>query len=109
MLMAATAKAVEGTTTQGEPSDPTVTKRSGDPASSGGRRGGSSLERVTVNLSQRTSEALEQLARMTGESKTDTINKALQVFAYLQQLQRDDGAIYVREPGSKETERLKIF
>ena len=107
--MAATAEGVEEAARQGESSDPTVTKRSGDPAYSGGRRGGSSLERVTVNLSQRTSEALEQLAKMSGESKTDTINKALQVFAYLQRLQHDDGAIYVREPGSKEVERLKIF
>jgi hypothetical protein len=108
-VMAATAEAIEGTLTQREPSDPAVTKRSGDPANSGGRRGGSSLERVTVNLSQRTSEALEQLARMTGESKTDSINKALLVFAYLQQVQLNGGAIYVREPDSKEVERLKIF
>jgi hypothetical protein len=107
--MAATAAEIEGAGDQEELSDPTVTKRSVDPANSGGRRGGSSLERVTVNLSQRTSEAMEQLAGMTGESKTDTINKALQVFAYLQQLQGNGGAVYVREPGSKEVERLKIF
>lgn len=65
--------------------------------------------RVTVNLSPRASEALEQLSRMTGESKTDSINKALQLFAYVQQVQSDNGAIYVREPGSKEPERLRIF
>jgi len=65
---------------------------------------------------QRTIEATISLrdrfpGRITGRcaSKTDTINKALQVFAYLQELQRGGGAIYVREPGSKEQERLKIF
>jgi hypothetical protein len=84
-------------------------KDGGGRASHGGRGGGSPLERVTVNLAPRASEALEQLAQITGESKTDTINKALQVFSYLQQLQRDGGAIYVRESGSKEVERLKIF
>jgi hypothetical protein len=67
------------------------------------------LERVTVNLAPRTSEALEQLVQATGESKTDTINKALQVFSYLQRLQRDGGAVYVREPVGKEVERLRIF
>jgi hypothetical protein len=101
--MAATAAAMERTTQGGA-----ATKDGGDRASHGGR-GGGSLERVTVNLTSRTSEALGQLAQMTGESKTDTINKALQVFSYLQQLQRDGGAVYVREAGSKEMERLKIF
>jgi hypothetical protein len=105
--MAATAEAIQSTRER-QPSGTPVTKGSGQ-TSHGGRRGGSSLERVTVNLTPRTSEALEQLAQMTGDSKTDTINKALQVFAYLQELQRGGGAIYVREPDSKEQERLKIF
>src|SRR4051794_37427424 len=35
----------------------------------GGRGGGSSLERVTVNLTPRTSEALEQLIETTSDSK----------------------------------------
>lgn len=103
--MAVTAAAIERTTEGGT----TATKDGGGRTNHGGRGGGSPLERVTVNLTPRTSEALEQLAQITGESKTDMINKALQVFSYLQQLQRDGGAVYVREPGSKEVERLKIF
>jgi hypothetical protein len=102
--MAVAAAAMERTTEGG-----IATKDGGGRTSHGGRGGGSPLERVTVNLTSRTSVALEQLAQMTGESKTDTINKALQVFSYLQQLQRDGGAVYVREPRSKEIERLKIF
>jgi hypothetical protein len=106
--MAATAGTIEGT--KEDNVGTTATKlRGGDRVNTGGRRGGSSLERITVNLAIRTSEALDQLTRITGDSKTDTVNKALQVFAYLQQIQRDDGAIYVREPGSNEIERLKIF
>lgn len=108
MASAAEAEASSGATTHG-PSDTTDTKTNGGQASTGGRRGGSSLERVTVNLNRRASDALEQLDRLTGESKTDSINKALQLFAYLQQVQSDNGAIYVREAGSKEPERLKLF
>jgi hypothetical protein len=102
--MPASAEVITEATNKGA----TATK-SGHRTNSSGRGGGSSLERVTVNLTSRTSEALDQLGQMTGDTKTDTVNKALQVFAYLQQLQHDDGAIYVREPGSKELERLKIF
>ena len=101
--MAATAEAIESTNGERDAGGTAA------PKDSGRRRGGSSLERVTVNLTPRTSEALEQLAQTTGDTKTDTINKALQVFAYLQELQHGGGAIYVREPGSKEQERLKIF
>jgi hypothetical protein len=106
--MTSTAEAIEGTTTHG-PSTTTAPKGSGGQANYGGRRGGTSLERVTVNLTRRASDALEQLDRLTGESKTDSINKALQLFAYLQQVQQNNGAIYVREPGSKELEKLKLF
>jgi hypothetical protein len=105
--MASAAEAIEGATTQR--SSDTVPKDSGGGTDYGGRRGGSSLDRVTVNLTRRASDALEQLDRLTGESKTDSINKALQLFAYLQQVQQDNGAIYVREAGSRELEKLKLF
>jgi hypothetical protein len=105
--MASAAEAIEGAVTQG-PSD-TVPKDRDGRTDHGGRRGGSSLDRVTVNLTRRASDALEQLDRLTGESKTDSINKALQLFAYLQQVQHDNGAIYVREAGSRELERLRLF
>lgn len=106
--MTATAEPIEEAIKQGRLND-AARKGSGGPANPGGRRGGSSLERVTVNLAPRASDALEQLSRITGESKTDSINKALQLFAYLQQVQSEHGAIYVREPGSKELERLRIL
>jgi hypothetical protein len=74
-----------------------------------GRSGGSHVERVTVNLNTRASEALEQVANLTGETKTDAINRALQVYALLHQLQDDGGAFYTRERGAKELERLRIL
>jgi hypothetical protein len=73
------------------------------------RGGGGPIERVTVNLNHRASEALEQVAVLVGETKTDAINRALQVYALLHQVQADGGTIYTRERGSKELERLRIL
>ena len=41
------------------------------------------LTRLTVNLTERSSRALELAVNDTGDSRTDTVNRALQVYAYL--------------------------
>lgn len=74
-----------------------------------GRNQHGPLERVTVNLTARASRALEQAAQITGDTKTDTINRALQVYAYLEQVTQDGGAIYVRESADGEPQLVKIF
>lgn len=71
------------------------------------RGGGGGLERVTVNLIPRASRALEQAGQLTGDSKTDTINRALQVYAYLEEVWSKGGKILVETDG-KYTE-LKFF
>ena len=78
----------------------------GAPTGAGGR---GSLERVTVNLTPRSFRALEQVVRLTGDTKTDTINRALQVYAYLEEVIHASGSIYVRPSPDAETERLRIF
>lgn len=65
-------------------------------------------ERVTVNLSEKASEALAEAGRITRDSKTDNINKALIIYAMLQQAQETGGAVYLREKGG-ELERLKLL
>jgi hypothetical protein len=67
------------------------------------------LERVTVNLTVRASRALDQAAQITGDSKTDTINRALQIYAYLEQVTDSGGAIYVRESPDGEPQLVKLF
>jgi hypothetical protein len=74
-----------------------------------GGAGGSGLERVTVNLTARSVEALESLVHLTADTKTDAINKALQVYSYLQNLMNTGGALYVREAEGAELERLRFF
>ena len=80
-----------------------------DNGRSPGIRGGGSAERVTVNLTQKTSQALSDAVRITGDSKTDSINKALQVYGLLQQIQELGGAIYLREKDGAELERLRLL
>jgi len=77
----------------------------------GGRSGGSNgpLERITVNLTGRASRALELATELTGDTKTDTVNRALQVYAYLEQVTARGGSVYVREAAESELERLKMF
>jgi len=60
------------------------------------RGGGRGIERVTVNLTPRSVAALNLAASLTGDTRTDTINRALQVHAYLEQLVERGGSVHVR-------------
>jgi 6-phosphogluconolactonase/glucosamine-6-phosphate isomerase/deaminase len=68
-----------------------------------------SPERVTVNLSALTVMAVSVLMALTGDTKTDAINKALQFYSMIKELISKGGAVYIREPGQKELERIAIF
>jgi hypothetical protein len=72
-------------------------------------RGHGPLERVTVNLTPRSSRALEDTAERSGNTKTDTINRAIQVYGYLEEILQSGGAVYVREHPGDDLERLKFF
>ncbi len=68
----------------------------------------SRLHRLTVNLTEKAQEALDLVASQTGRSKTDTVNRALIVNAWIEQVTRDGGSIYVEEkPG--ELQKVKIL
>jgi hypothetical protein len=74
----------------------------------GAAGGGGSLKRITVNLIPRGWEALEQLEKLTGDSKTDIINRALQIYCYLLETTEGGGEVRVREPEDSEPQRVKI-
>lgn len=67
------------------------------------------FERVTVNLTARASRALDRASELTGDTKTDTINRALQVYAYLEEITENGGAIFVRESPDAEPQVIKLF
>ena len=80
-----------------------------DEETAGRGSGGNGPERVTVNLSARAARALQIATDLTGESKTDAINRALQIYAFLEKI-ADHGERST--PGRHqvpELERLKIF
>jgi len=64
------------------------------------------LERVTVNFIPRAAEALAAGMRLTGYSKTDFINRAVQAYAFLEQQASQGGELLVREPDSTELTRI---
>ena len=87
----------------------TMTERDDTRTPGRGHGGSSPLERVTVNLTARSARALELATQLTGDTKTDTINRALQIYAYLEQVTAHGGSIYARETADSELERLKVF
>jgi hypothetical protein len=52
---------------------------------------------------------LSDTVAATGTSKTEAINKAIRLYGFILEHLDAGGAIYVRDPGSDETERLRIF
>jgi len=84
-------------------------KTAGGRQSPVGRGPGSPLERVTVNLAARASRALDQVVDLTGDSKTDAINRALQVYAYIEQVMHEGGSVLVQGKDDAAPQLLKIF
>lgn len=77
--------------------------------SADGGGGGGSVTRVTVNLIPRASDALQRLAELTGDSKTDIINRALHLYRYVEETTSNGGEIYIREPKDSEPRLLKML
>lgn len=79
-----------------------------DPPPSAPSGGAGGLVRVTVNLTPRSADAMEKISTETGLSKTDVINRALQVYQVVEELlDRGGGSILVRHPNG-EHERVYI-
>jgi hypothetical protein len=67
------------------------------------------MERVTVNLTQRSAEALREAVELTGDSKTDVINRALQVYAFIQRKIQGEGALFISPGDGSPMERVHIL
>lgn len=84
--------------------DPNARKPAKRPTGSNGP-----LERVTVNLTMRSSQALEEVTVESGDTKTDVINRALQVYAFLERIRKNGGTFHVRETADAELERIAFL
>ncbi len=67
------------------------------------------LERITVNLVPAASEALAHAAALTRVSRTDTINRSLQAYDFLMDMQAAGVVLLLRYPDSVELERLRLL
>ena len=65
--------------------------------------------KVTVNLTARSVQALLETMDLTKDTKTDTINRALQIYAYLEEVMSHGGSFYIRERPTSDVQQLKIF
>jgi len=66
------------------------------------------FEQVTVKLTARSAQALTDASALTGDSRTDTINRALQLYAFFEKIVSEGGGIYVRASGTNELESLRF-
>jgi hypothetical protein len=77
-----------------------------EPSHSPRRPGG---ERVTVNLTERAAHAMADVADLTGDNKTDSINRALIIYAEIVRVTHGGGALYWREKEGADLERLRFL
>ena len=73
------------------------------------RRGSGPFERFTVNLTAQSSRALQDAVGLTGHTKTDTVNKALQLWHHIQHLAGTGGAVYFRAADGGDLERVRFL
>lgn len=71
-------------------------------------RTGGTAERVTLNLTANASDALAEAQSLSRDSKTDTMNKAIQLYSLILRVQAEGGGAYLKEKGG-ELERLRVL
>ncbi|MBV9025554.1 MAG: hypothetical protein JO362_17580 [Streptomycetaceae bacterium] len=62
--------------------------------------------RITINFAPKAATALDQAVKLTGDTKSDTINRALQIYVYLEKVVQDGGTLYTRPADGDELERI---
>lgn len=67
------------------------------------------LIKTTVNLTPRTEASLILAAQATGDSKTDTINRAIQVYGFLVTLREQGKTIYAENPDGTRNELTAVI
>jgi hypothetical protein len=66
-------------------------------------------ERFSVTLVPPAQDALEAVTSRTHASKNDVVNRALQLYAFLDDVQARDGRVYIQEKGEEQLSRIKFF
>lgn len=68
------------------------------------------LTKLTVNLIPRAADSLELAVKLSGDNKTDTVNRALQMYAYFLNAREEGSEILIREGDESDTvQRLEFL
>ncbi|MFC7959067.1 hypothetical protein [Rhodococcoides kroppenstedtii] len=65
--------------------------------------------RLTVNLTSKSNTALHRAAELSGHTKTEAINQALQLLEMTFAAQERGGGIWIQDSARSEPARLRIF
>lgn len=68
----------------------------------------SELTRLTVNLIPKAAAALDEAVELSGDSRTDTINRAVQAYAFMLKAHQG-GGFYVRQGPGGELFRVEFL
>ena len=63
---------------------------------------------MSANFLPRAMIALDAAAEVTGDTQTDCLNRAIQVYAYVEKLRADGKEIHVVDPATGVTEKLEF-
>jgi len=74
-----------------------------------GDKAPSKLTRVTVNLGPRATRALEYIEVASSDSRTDSINRALQVYAFMLEVLENEGEMLVKRKGQEAPEQIHLL
>jgi hypothetical protein len=67
------------------------------------------LRKVTLNFAERNWTALGDAAKSTGHSQTESVNRAVALYAKAIQAFEQGGAVYVREDADAKLERISFL
>ncbi|MFI9253699.1 hypothetical protein [Streptomyces sp. NPDC053069] len=67
------------------------------------------LTRATVNLTPKSVRAIKQAADLTGDTRTDIINRSVQIYGEIQQVLSNGGELYVRPEKDADLQQLRIW
>jgi hypothetical protein len=70
---------------------------------------GGGQTRITVSMLARALAAIDDVHDITGETRTDCINRAVQLYAMAHRAQADGGCLYIRETPDGELTRMRVL
>lgn len=66
-------------------------------------------ERITVALIPRAADDLQKVQERTGLSKTDIVNRAISLYEFIDAQLRTGNDLLIRNPGTGETEIVRLL